>query len=91
MIGYWLDLVTARVPDSTILIIPTHIDLIKENPNLITDRCRDIIKKVHEYIDEKNQDQKDDLQSLARPYLPTSYSLNTEVSLEFVNIVYFLE
>lgn len=85
-IGYWIDLIIAKVPNAIIQIVPTHLDLMTNEFNVIR-KCTNIVEKIHQHIYQcKNEVRKmsktlteacdgaeeDDDEELIKPVLPYS-------------------
>lgn len=53
-IGYWIDLIFAKVPNATVLIIPTHLDLI-ENEDVVAEKCKDIVERADIHLKQRSE------------------------------------
>ena len=48
-IGFWVKLITARAPNATIIVVPTHLDkFLVESDQLVISRCQHIITTLHQ-------------------------------------------
>lgn len=91
-IGFWMDLIIARVPNATILIVPTRLDdVYKHSGNAIsckhsvTEKCKDIIQRAHKQVKERNnevlfefktQRVENGKQNCLKPNLPNSIQIS---------------
>jgi len=49
-VGDWLDLVTSRVLQPRIMIVPTHLDKFgPDDGKSVVSRCEDMLERVHQY------------------------------------------
>lgn len=62
-IGFWMDLIIARVPNATILIVPTRLDDVYKHigndiscKHTVTEKCKDIIQRAHKQVKERNNE-----------------------------------
>ena len=85
-IGFWLDLLISRIPGATIIIVPTHFDLVVKDSeidmDLVMSKCANIIEKSHEHIKEWRENKKHYLEKEERePYLPSAILVNIDGNL----------
>ena len=103
-IGFWIELIIARVPHATILIVPTHLDkMINEND--VIKKCSDIIemanshvmrcknearKKSGVYEDDDDSNDENDNGDLINPILPKSLKFSKLVGVSQVEVFLWL-
>lgn len=85
-IGFWLELLISRIPGATIIIVPTHFDLVIKDSqidvDLVMSKCTNIIEKSHEYIKEWRENKKHYLEKEdGEPYLPSAVHVNIDGNL----------
>lgn len=85
-IGFWLELLISRIPGATIIIVPTHFDLVIKDSqidvDLVMSKCTNIIEKSHEYIKEWRENKEHYMEKEdGEPYLPSAIHVNIDGNL----------
>ena len=93
-IGFWMDLIIARVPNATILIVPTRLDDVYKHigddiscKHTVTEKCKDIIQRAHKQVKERNNEilfefETQRVESGKRNYLKPNLPNSIQISLK---------
>lgn len=97
-IGYWMNLIVAKVPNAVIMIVPTHLDLVTDH-YVVIQSCKHMIQCAHEHIKERQhiieKGYDENVKKPPKPILPVlprSYQLEvdgkTEVFIVFLLLIF---
>lgn len=87
-IGYWMNLIVAKVPNAVIMIVPTHLDLVTDH-YVVIQSCKHMIQCAHEHIKERQhiieKGYDENVKKPPKPILPVlprSYQLEVDGKTE---------